>query len=89
MIFPSEQREFEKIKKEASLYKLKLFVKGLSNHYLVEDFNDFTNQLLIPSQYTVEVKTPVAISLNTYEYDLELIDEYGQKESKKITYVIK
>lgn len=89
MIFPSEQREHDRLKKEVSLYKLKLFIKELANHYLVEDFSDFTNQLLIPPHYTTNVKTHVEKSLNTYEYDLELIDEYGQTASKKITYTIK
>ena len=88
MIFPSEQRKYEIIKKEASMYKLKLFVKELNNHYSVKDFDDFANQLSIPTQYTVGVATPVSISLNTFEYDLELTDEYGQREAKTITYII-
>ena len=87
--FPSKDREINLLVKNNSKLRMQLFLANLQDTYDVMDFNDFTNQLSVPSQYTVGNNAPVAISLNTYEYDLELIDEYGQRENKKIIYTIK
>ena len=75
--------------KENSKLKMQLYLTTLKDSYIAKSFDDFTNQLSVPSEYIVEPKIPHTISKNTYEYILAVTDKYGQKENKKITYIIK